>query len=134
MTKKDVGKDSVSGPTEAGPEVDNGVNSVPFLNVSSKRLPAEYLDRATTMLYQVGRLKIAGLGNAATTAMKVSFILERLGFVRTAVDIAQKTMPAQKWVPDAKDPQDGQWVDDASKSPRPVPQLIITMTRVNAQV
>jgi hypothetical protein len=104
------------------------------LNVSSKRLPAEYLDRATTMLYQVGRLKIAGLGNAATTAMKVSFILERLGFVRTAVDIAQKTMPAQKWVPDAKDPQDGQWVDDSSKSPRPVPQLIITMTRVNAQV
>jgi hypothetical protein len=96
-------------------------------NVSSKKLPAEYLDRATAILQEAGILRIAGLGNAATTAMKVSLILERFGYARTEVKIVQKIMPAQKWVPDSKDPQDGQWVDDTERPPRPVPQLVITM-------
>jgi hypothetical protein len=105
------------------------VARIAYLNVSSKKMPAEYLDRAIAML-QAGDLKIAGLGNAATTAMKVSFILGRLGFSRTQVEIAEQMMPAQKWVPSAKDSQDGEYVDDPSRDKRPVPQITITMTKV----
>jgi hypothetical protein len=96
-------------------------------NVSSKKLPAEYLDRATAILQEYGSLKLAGLGNAATTAMKVSFILERFGYARTEVKITEKMMPKQKWVPSSKDSQEGEWITDAERPARPVPQLIITM-------
>jgi hypothetical protein len=99
-------------------------------NVSSKKLPAEYLDRATAILQEYGSLKVAGLGNAATTAMKVSFILERLGYRHTEVRIMEKMMPKQKWVPSSKDSQDGEWVTDTERPARPVPQLIITLTKV----
>jgi len=106
---------------------EKSVPSEPVFNVSSKKLPAEYLDRATAILQEYGSLRLAGLGNAATTAMKVSLILERLGYTRTDVKVTEKMMPKQKWVPSGKDPNDGEWVTDTERPARPVPQLIITM-------
>jgi hypothetical protein len=124
MTKKDnvPQETEVSAPVESVPKM-------PFstVNVSSKKLPAEYLDRATGCLAKDGGVVIAGLGNASTTAMKVAIMLLRLGYARGGVDIVEKTMPAQRWVADSKDPQDGAWVDDPTRPARPVPQLLITL-------
>jgi len=61
--------------------------------------------------------------------MKLSLILNRLGYKSTEVKVTEKMMPKQKWVPSEKDPQNGQWVTDEDKPSRPVPQLIITLAK-----
>lgn len=108
-------------------QVSTPIESVPMVNVSSKRLPAEYLDRATGYLANGGAVTIAGLGNASTNAMKVAIMLLRLGYARGGVDVIEKMMPAQKWIADSKDPQAGEWVDDPTRPARPVPQLLIKL-------
>jgi hypothetical protein len=111
--------ESVIGPDKSVPEL--------VFNISGKKMPAEYLDRATAILHETGKLNVAGLGNAASNAMKVCFILERLGFIRSKVDISEKLMPTQKWVASTTNPNDGEWVDDSTRPKRPVPQIIITL-------
>jgi hypothetical protein len=83
------------------------------------------------MLSSHGALTIAGLGNAATVTMRLSFMLEKLGYKRSSVDIKEKMMAPQRWVPDPDDPEKkrGKWVDEPNRDLRPVAQLLIRLEK-----
>jgi hypothetical protein len=104
--------------------------SIPLMNVSAKLQPSEYLERATSMLAQHGALTIAGLGNAATQAIRTALLLEKFGFKVGPIGIAEKMMTPQKWEPDTVDPKRGKWVDDPlRKDLRPVAQIMIRLEK-----